>query len=507
MRAVVLADFDNDGFPDVVAASSDGISTRTATTAAESSRRGPSSLHLLRNLLLRSLSNLTNVEALLAVDVDKDGDLDLLVSAGGKTRVLVNDGGNANGWLDVVLEGLQTGSGKVNKQGVGSLVEVKAGNLVRRAHGGAPAHALRPRRAHEGRRRAGHVDERRAAEPLRPEIEVRREGSPAAQGLVPVRVRAKRRDRRLELRLGRARPRRRSGSSTTASTSRAPTRASGCFIDGDTLQPDADRPSCSSTTPRSCGRSRTSTRRRSWPSIIPRARASSRTSGRFPGVMEKKLFTVARPRPLRAAFSDASGRSEDVTSRLARRDQVYVEPGARDVLSGREAGALSRPRPRRREGGRSRRPLPRPAGSSTRTRRSTSRSRSGRTSRISRRSSRCPDGTGGWKVAMESFGFPAGKTKTMPVDLTGLVDPDGPARAHPDDDGDLLGRGLRHGERSGRRRRHDSRSRRPRPSSPSAASRAGIARRPTAPRCSTTATSRPRRAGRTCPGASRASAT
>ena len=37
-----------------------------------------------------------------------------------------------------------------------------------------------------------------------------------------------------------------------------------------------------------------------------------------------------------------------------------------------------------------------------------------------------PDGAGGWKVAMESFGFPAGKTKTMPVDLTGLVDPKDP---------------------------------------------------------------------------------
>ena len=103
----------------------------------------------------------------------------------------------------------------------------EGGESVRRAHGGSPAHALRPRRAHEGRRRAGHVDERRAAEPLRPEIEVRREGSPAAQGLVPVRVRAKRRDRRLELRFGRARALARSGFSTTASTSRAPTRASG----------------------------------------------------------------------------------------------------------------------------------------------------------------------------------------------------------------------------------------------------------------------------------------
>jgi hypothetical protein len=37
-----------------------------------------------------------------------------------------------------------------------------------------------------------------------------------------------------------------------------------------------------------------------------------------------------------------------------------------------------------------------------------------------------PDGRGGWRLAIESFGFPAGKTKTMPVDLTGLLDPADP---------------------------------------------------------------------------------
>ncbi len=128
MRAVVLADFDNDGFPDVVAASSEGLRAYRNVGGGKftdwpifssPSKKSPSSFS----------SDLAGVEALLASDIDKDGDLDLLVSAGGKTSVLVNDGGNANGWLDVVLEGLQTGSGKVNKQGVGSLVEVKAGNL------------------------------------------------------------------------------------------------------------------------------------------------------------------------------------------------------------------------------------------------------------------------------------------------------------------------------------------------------------------------------------------
>jgi hypothetical protein len=37
-----------------------------------------------------------------------------------------------------------------------------------------------------------------------------------------------------------------------------------------------------------------------------------------------------------------------------------------------------------------------------------------------------PDGKGGWRTAIESFGFPAGKTKTMPVDLTGLFDASDP---------------------------------------------------------------------------------
>jgi hypothetical protein len=37
-----------------------------------------------------------------------------------------------------------------------------------------------------------------------------------------------------------------------------------------------------------------------------------------------------------------------------------------------------------------------------------------------------PDGHGGWKVAIASMGYPAGKTKTMPLDVSGVLDRDDP---------------------------------------------------------------------------------
>ncbi|MFB6249103.1 MAG: hypothetical protein ABEL97_11085, partial [Salinibacter sp.] len=39
-----------------------------------------------------------------------------------------------------------------------------------------------------------------------------------------------------------------------------------------------------------------------------------------------------------------------------------------------------------------------------------------------------PDGTGGWKTAKADIGFPAGKSKTMLIDLSGIGGPDGPRR-------------------------------------------------------------------------------
>jgi len=43
--------------------------------------------------------------------------------------LLENRGGNANGWIDVALEGLPTGSAKVNRLGYGSEVEARAQDL------------------------------------------------------------------------------------------------------------------------------------------------------------------------------------------------------------------------------------------------------------------------------------------------------------------------------------------------------------------------------------------
>ncbi len=111
----LLFDYDNDGYLDLFLA-------------------GPKGSALFRN---DGAGVFTRVEGTFppaldaeAVDFDGDGDLDLvLVTAVGGAALLENQGGNANGWLDVALEGLPTGSAKVNRFGYGSEVEIKSGQL------------------------------------------------------------------------------------------------------------------------------------------------------------------------------------------------------------------------------------------------------------------------------------------------------------------------------------------------------------------------------------------
>jgi tetratricopeptide (TPR) repeat protein len=422
-RAVLLADFDNDGFPDVIAATAAG--ELVAFRNAGNGRFSPWSVFSSpsKKSSVSSDPSFKGADALLAVDVDKDGDLDLLVSAGGKTSVLINEGGNANGWLDVVLEGLPTGSGKVNKQGVGSLVEVKAGNLyVARTAGLLPTHFGLGARTKADVVRVTWTNgvpqnlfDQKSKSVVK-EVQQLKGSCPfvyARNGETGV------------------------WSFVSDALGRSPigllydgVHLAGAdtrewlFIGGDALRPDAG------------GRLQLDYTEELWEvafldeatlvavdhpegtGVVPNERT-------IPGIIEKKLFTVARPRPVRAAFSDASGRSEDVTGRLARRDQVYVGPGPEMFYQGvRQEHSLVLDLGDVKAGDRIVLFL---SGWIFYTDTSINIS-------LSQRKDlahfppllEVPDGAGGWKVAMDSFGFPAGKTKTMPVDLTGLVDPKDP---------------------------------------------------------------------------------
>jgi Flp pilus assembly protein TadD len=115
--APLLFDFDNDGFLDLFVANRNGASVLLRGDGAGG---------------FAPVAGAPLPPALMAValDFDRDGDLDLaLLTPAGGIALLENRGGNANGWIDVALEGLPTGSAKVNRFGFGSEIEVKAQEL------------------------------------------------------------------------------------------------------------------------------------------------------------------------------------------------------------------------------------------------------------------------------------------------------------------------------------------------------------------------------------------
>ncbi len=410
-RSIALGDLDNDGFVDVAATGPKGLVLLRAT--------GPGTFIPWEGALERPVA----ADRVLPLDVDHDGDLDLVVTQGGKTSVLTNEGGNANAWLVVVLEGLRVGSGKVNSSGIGSVVEVKAGSLY-------AARTVSVLPTHFGLGRNSKVDVVRC---------VFTNGVP--QNLFDQRARSVVREvQQLK------------GSCpfvyafngaeggwnfVTDALGQSPL---GLLYDGLHLAPPVPREwlliDGHLLAPTPDGKLLIDYTEELWEvtfldeatlmavdhpqgtAVVPNERSLQTP---FP----HRLQTVARPRPVRAAWSEVEGRQEDVTRQLEKRDKVYVSPGPETRYQGiRKEHALVLDLG------------PVAAGdrvvlyldgwlfySDT----SIQVSCSQRTD-VPRFPPllEVPDGKGGWKRAMDFFGFPSGKTKTMPVDLTGIVDPRDP---------------------------------------------------------------------------------
>ncbi len=118
-------DFDNDGFLDLFLV---GDSAKAEETGVRLYRNdGTGRYAEVSDILPSSLSD--GVHGAVG-DYDNDGDLDLfLVDREGRVVALRNDGGNQNSWLQVRLEAVTTGNNKVNIDGIGSKIEVKIDDL------------------------------------------------------------------------------------------------------------------------------------------------------------------------------------------------------------------------------------------------------------------------------------------------------------------------------------------------------------------------------------------
>lgn len=122
-RDLELIDFDNDGWIDVGAGGSSGAASGLRLFRNEGEGRFADAARFLPDVP-------GGVQALESFDYNEDGDIDLIVlGEDGRPRLLRNDGGNANHYLQLELVGLGEGSRKNNRFGIGARVEVRAGDL------------------------------------------------------------------------------------------------------------------------------------------------------------------------------------------------------------------------------------------------------------------------------------------------------------------------------------------------------------------------------------------
>jgi len=116
-------DFDNDGWQDVLTWQGSELKTL---------RGGPGAVFEPADELTQTVSG--PVSGCDSGDIDGDGDIDLLVATDQGIELFLNEGGNANRWLDIPIRAedskqAQKPNERVNLHGVGSLIELRAGSL------------------------------------------------------------------------------------------------------------------------------------------------------------------------------------------------------------------------------------------------------------------------------------------------------------------------------------------------------------------------------------------
>jgi len=128
IHTATFLDYDNDGWLDLVIGAKSTADGKAPALFVF--RNDGSGKYLDRSTLLPASSRAAGALAIAPSDVDDDGDIDLwTIDGNGAPRLLRNEGGNANLAVNVELKALRTGSGKNNALGIGSRLNLRAGNI------------------------------------------------------------------------------------------------------------------------------------------------------------------------------------------------------------------------------------------------------------------------------------------------------------------------------------------------------------------------------------------